>query len=126
MYEDGLASPYDINLRGENALDYACRLETCEVAQFLLHQGADPGLKSIARTPAEILWDRAFAGSYGTDGSTLIRGMLRNQDEVDDRGLSTFHRIVLGFIFKDLRTVLEAAATDLVNSVDVRSRTPLF
>lgn len=52
--------------------------------------------------------------------------MLRNQDEVDDLGLSTLHRIVLGFVFKDLRTVLEAAATDLIDSVDVRGRTPLF
>ena len=126
MYADGLASPYDINLKGKNALGYACDLEDCEMAQFLLDQGADAGLKSNERTPGEVLWDKAFAGSYGTDGLALVRRMLRNQDEEVDLGLSTLHRVVLGFVFKDLRTVLEAAAMDLINSVDARGRTPLF
>ncbi|KAL9101752.1 MAG: hypothetical protein Q9163_003028 [Psora crenata] len=126
MFKDGLASPYDINVRGRSALGYASRLETCDIAQFLLDQGADADLKFIGGTPAESLWDKAFAGSYGIDGFALVRRMLRNQDELDDLRLSTLHRIVLGFLFKDLRTVLEAAAMDLVNTVDARGRTPLF
>lgn len=67
MYEDGLASPYDINLRGGNALDYACRFETCEVALFLLDQGADPSLKSIARTPQRF---------FGTERSQALTGLM--------------------------------------------------
>lgn len=34
MFEDRLASPYDINPQGGNALNSACSLKTCEVAQF--------------------------------------------------------------------------------------------
>ena len=125
MYSQGLASPYDINMKNGPALFYAVEQETPKFAHFLLDQGVDFELPNNAGvTASEILWDRAFGGRYGAEGSAVVRRLLQGDDRIDDMGFTTLHKIVLGFIYKDLRAVLEAS-TDSINAVDSRGRTPL-
>ncbi|KAL8718685.1 MAG: hypothetical protein Q9225_004204 [Loekoesia sp. 1 TL-2023] len=125
MYNQGLASPYDVNLKNGPAIFYAVEQNTPEFAHFLLDQGVDFDLPNNAGiTASELLWDRAFGGCYGAGGSVVVRKLLQGDDGVDDMGFTTLRKIVLGFIYKDLRVVLEAC-TDSINVVDSRRRTPL-
>ena len=125
MYSQGLASPYDINLKNGPAIFYAVKQETPEFAHFLLDQGVDFELSNNAGiTASELLWDRAFGGHYGAEKSVVVRRLLQGDDCVDNMDFTTLHKIVLGFVYKDLRTLLEAS-TDLINAADSRGRTPL-
>lgn len=72
-------------------------------------------------TASELLCDRALAGRYGADGAAILRNRLLTDDAVDDMGFTTLHKIIHGFIYKVLRTVLEAPA-DSVNTIDSRGR----
>lgn len=125
MYSQGLASPYDTNWEGGPALFYAVSHETPGLAHFLLDQGVDCELSdNTGTTASELLWDRAFEGHYGAEGPAVVRRLLRGNDCVDDMGFTTLHKVVLGFIYKDLQAVLDVAM-DMVNAIDSRGRTPL-
>ena len=125
MYQQGLASPSDINPKGESSLTYAVDRNTSDLTQFLLDQGVDPEHGVATRTPSELIWDKVFAGQWGDNGFAIVRRMLKDDGCIDKLRFSTLHNIILGFIYKDLRTVLEAT-TDTIDSVDFRGRTPLF
>lgn len=125
MYSQGLASPYHTNWEGKPTLFLAIDHETPELAHFWLDQGADCDLSNNAgATAGELLWDRAFEGHYGTEGPAVVRRLLRGDDCVDDMGYTTLHKIVLGFIYKDLQAVLDISK-DMVNATDSRGRTSL-
>ena len=125
MYSQGLASPYDTNWEGSSALFYAVPHETPKFAHFLLDQGVNCELSNqFGATASQSLWDQAFAGHYGAEGPAIVRRLLRGDDCVDDMGFTTLHKIVLGFVYKGLRAVLDAS-TDMVNATDSRGRTPL-
>lgn len=125
MYSEGVASPYDLHQKNGPALFYAVEQSTPGFARFLLDQGVDSEVVNTAGvTASELLWDRAFAGRYGADGAAIVRKLLPGDDSVEDMGFTTLHKIILGFVYKDLRTVLEASA-DSVNTIDSRGRTPL-
>ena len=126
MYADRIASPYDVDPAGRNALLYASKQQSAKVAQFLLDQGADGNqLDSLGRPPSELLLKRSFAGMYGDLGPDIIRRILNGNDSLDEFGFTTLHQIVLGFTFKDLKTVLDAT-TDTINTTDSLGRTALF
>ena len=126
MYDEGLASPLDINAHGVNALIYGANNGSAELVNFLIDRGVDYNFTSErGDVPSEMLWDRAYGGQFGKDGPIIVRKVVRKNDNLDDMGFSTLHKIVLGVLYKDLRMVLEAAATDLVNTADSRGRTPL-
>ena len=126
MYADRLASPHDVDPTGRNALLYASKQQSAKVAEFLLDQGADSNQPdSLGRPPSEALLKRSFGGMYGENGSNIMRRILNSDDSFDEFGFTTLHKIVLGFMIKDLQTVLEAT-TDTVNTVDSIGRTALF
>ncbi|KAL8785693.1 MAG: hypothetical protein Q9195_008539 [Heterodermia aff. obscurata] len=125
MYDQGLASPLDVSPRGSNSLIYAADNGSAELIHFLIDQGVDWNFPTErGDTPCEMLWDRAYGGMFGEDGSAIVRKVARRNDDLDDMGFSTLHKIILGVVYKDLRMVLEAT-TDLVNTADSRGRTPL-
>ena len=125
MYEQGLASSLDISPHGANSLIYAADCGSAELVNFLIDQGVDCNFASERRDiPSELLWDRAYGGQFGVDGSIIVRKSMGKNDNLDGMGFSTLHKIILGVLYKDLRMVLEAA-TDLVNTTDSRGRTPL-
>lgn len=124
MYSQGLVSPYDTTWEGRPALFFAVEHETPELAHSLLDQGVDLDFSNNAgATASELLWDRAFEGHYGAEGPAVVRRLLRGDDCVHDMGFTTLHKIVLGFIYKDLQAVIDVS-TDLVNAIDSSGRTP--
>ena len=127
MYADRLASPFDVDPAGRNALLYASKQESAEVAQFLLTEGvATDQLDGQGRPPSEALLRRSFGGVYGTLGPAITRQVLRDEDdEFTEFGFTDLHKIILGFSHKDMRALL-ALTTDAVNLPDSLGRTPLF
>ena len=126
LYAERKVSQHDVDPSGRNALLYASKQESAELAEFLLVQGVDsnqPDRRGIP--PSELLLKRSFGGMYGEYGPSIMRHVLRDDDSYDEFGFTTLHKIVLGLIIKDLYMVLEAT-TDTVNTVDSIGRTALF
>ena len=125
MYDRGLASPLDVNPHGNNSLIYTADIGSAKLVNFLIDQGVDCDfVTGIEDTASEMLWDRAYGGMFGEDGPVIARKVAWTNDNLDDMGFSTLHKIILGTVHKDLRMVLEATA-DSVNTTDSRGRTPL-
>ena len=125
MYNQGLASPLDVTRHGANSLVFAADHGSAELVNFLIDQGVDCDFPAErGDVPSEMLWDRAYGGMFGEDGAVIVRKVARRNNDLDDMGFSTLHKIILGVIYKDLRMVLQAT-TDSVNTVDSRGRTPL-
>lgn len=125
MFSERTASPHDLSLRGSNALIYTVIHSDLRLTRFLLETGADPKLANEAgRTAAELLWEGAFAGHFGDEGTCKVQILLIDSDYVDNRGFSTIHKIVIGLLRKDLKSELETS-TAALNITDLRGRTPL-
>ena len=126
MYASRMASPFDVDPHGRNALIYASKQETANVVTFLLEQGTDSNQPDqFGKPPSELLLRRSFGGMYGDQGAEIMRRLLNNQDPLEEFGFTTLHKIVLGIEFKDLQSVLEAT-TDTINVTDSVGRTALF
>lgn len=125
MYNQGLASPLDVTRHGANSLVFAADHGSAKLVHFLIDQGVDCDFAAErGDIPSEMLWDRAYGGMFGEDGSVIVRRVARRNDDLHDMGFSTLHKIILGVVYKDLRMVLEATI-DSVNATDSRGRTPL-
>ncbi|KAK4693752.1 hypothetical protein P7C71_g3701, partial [Lecanoromycetidae sp. Uapishka_2] len=126
MYADRIASPYDVDPAGRNALLYASKQESVHVAEFLLEQGADSNQHdSQGRPPSERLLVRSFGGRYGSQGTNIMRRILSNDDSYDEFGFTTLHKIILGLNPTSLATILRLT-TDTLHTTDSLGRTPLF
>lgn len=125
LYSEGKASPHDVNPHGSSALIYAAGHSNLQMSQFLLQQSADPDLANdYGRTPAELLWERSFAGHMGPEDTCRVGIMLKDHDNVETWRFSTVHKIVLGLLYRDLRSELEVS-TASINIGDTWGRTPL-
>lgn len=125
MFAGRVASPHDVDPAGRNALLHASKHESTELAVFLLDQGADDNQPdSLGRAPSERILKRSFGGMY-SDRGTILRRILKGDDSFDEFGFTTLHKIVLGFVFKELQSVLDATV-DTINSTDSLGRTALF
>ena len=124
MFADREASPHDVDPAGRNALLHAAKHESTELAVFLIEQGADDSQPDhLGRAPSERILKRSLGGLYNDHGA-IMRLILKG-DNFDEFGFTTLHKIVFGFLAKDLWTVLEANP-DTINSTDYLGRTPLF
>lgn len=125
IYSQRLASPYDVARDGWPALFSAIKQKSPDLALSLIRQRVDFDFVSEQGiTASELLWDQAFSNSYGPEGLEAVKELIVSDDRIEDLGLGTLHKIVMGFICKDIRTVL-AATTDSINLVDTMGRTPL-
>ena len=125
MFARHKASPFDLNLRGSNALMYAANHKDYRISHFLIKQGADPNVpNATGRVPSELLFDSFFAGRFGDEGISIVRSMFKDIDYMATRGFSNIHKIVLGIIRNDLRAELEISTAG-INIGDARGRTPL-
>lgn len=126
MYSEGLASPYDVSIKGTPAIFKATDHKSPDFAFYLLDQGADFDISNNAGiTAAERLWDQAYEGACGAKGSAVVRKLSPGDDRVADMGFATLHKVVLGFIHKDIATVLNAIE-DMIDAVDFRRRKVLY
>ena len=125
LFSEGKASPFDVNSRGSTALTYVTGHTNPQLCRFLIQQGTDPDLVSeIGTTGAELLWEAAFAGTYGPESTSIVGSILADSDYVETRRFSILHKIILGLINKDLKSELEIS-TASINNGDSRGRTPL-
>ncbi len=125
LFSEGKASPHDVNPHGSNALIYAAGHSNLQLSQFLLQQTADPDLPNgYGRTAAELLWERSFAGHLGPEDTCRMGIMLKDHDNVETWRFTTIHKIVLGLVYRDLRSELEVS-TAYLNAGDSWRRTPL-
>ena len=125
MFADRVASPHDIDPAGRNALVHASKHRSTELAIFLLDQGADVSQPdSLGGTASERFLQRSFGGMY-SDNDAIIRRILKGDDSFDEFGLTTLHKIVLGFDIRELQVVLHAT-TDTLNVPDSFGTTCLF
>ncbi|KAL9043103.1 MAG: hypothetical protein Q9214_003595 [Letrouitia sp. 1 TL-2023] len=125
MFTQHKASPFDVNMRGASGLMYAANNTNYRLSQFLIEQGADPNLPSgSGQSGSEILFDHAFAGWFGDEGTSIVGSLLKDSDYLETRGLSILHKIVLGIISKSLEAELQIS-TACIDMGDARKRTPL-
>ncbi|KAL8852240.1 MAG: hypothetical protein Q9221_002842 [Calogaya cf. arnoldii] len=128
LFSEGKASPYDVNPRGSNALIYAAAHGNPELGRFLLQTGADAELTdSCGRKPIELFFERALSGQFGQPDSHdhyLVKSMFKEREFLEGRSFNTLHKIVLGFVARDLGNEL-AVSTSFLNDCDANGRTAL-
>lgn len=128
LFSEGKASPYDVNPRGSNALIYAAAHGNPELGRFLLQAGADAELTdSCGRKPVELFFERALSGQFGPPDSHnhyLVKSMFQDTGFMEGRAFTTLHKIVLGFVARDLTEEL-AVSTASINDCDTNGRTAL-
>lgn len=128
LVSEGKASPYDDNPRGSSALIYAGAHSKVELRNMLLQAGADAELTdSCGRKPVELFFDRALSGQFGPSDSRdhyLVKSMFKDTKFMVGRSFTTLHKIVLGFVARDLRKEL-ALSTSSINDRDANGRTAL-
>ena len=126
MFDEGRASPYDVNVHGSGALIYAVSHNRSKIVRFLLDQGADPELPNeVGRTAVDIYWEKSFAGHHERDGVRDLGSSFVNSGYVQTRKLTMVHKIVLGIVCRDLKDELELS-TAHINARDGGGRTPLM
>ena len=126
MFAEGRASPYDVNVHGSGALNYAVSHNRSEIVRFLLDQGADPELPNeVGRTAVDIYWEKSFAGHHKRDGVRDHGSLFKDSDYVPTLQLTMVHKIVLGIVCRDLKDELELSTAD-INATDGGGRTPLI
>ena len=126
MFAEGLASPYDVNVHGSGALNYAVSHNRTEIVRFLLDKGADPELPNdVGRTAVDIYWEKSFAGHYERDDVRDHGSLFQDSGYVQAQQLTTVHKIVLGIVCRELKDELELSTADL-NAKDGKGRTPLI
>ena len=128
LFSEGKASPYDVNPRGSNALIYAAAHGNVKLGNMLLQAGADAELTdSCGRKPVELFLERALSGQFGPSDSHdhyLVKSMFKDTTFMEGRSFTTLHKIVLGFVARDLRKEL-ALSTSSINDRDANGRTAL-
>ncbi|KAI4099699.1 MAG: hypothetical protein LQ339_005864 [Xanthoria mediterranea] len=84
-------------------------------------------LFSCGRKPVELFFERALSGQFGPPESHnhyLVKSMFQDTGFMEGRAFTTLHKIVLGFIARDLTKEL-AVSTASINDCDTNGRTAL-
>lgn len=125
LFSEGKASPYDMNLRGGNALIYAATRRNVKLGQLLIQQGADADIADIfGRKPIEAFFDVFLSGQMDAEDSQIVKSMFESSDYAETRCFTMIHKIVLGIVSRDLETELRSS-TATINTVDALNRTPI-
>ena len=110
MYMENLASPYDMNPNGGNALTYGFSQSNPEVVLFFLDHGVDyDHANQLGRLLSEHIWDHALGGRYGPHRMQVVRRMLYGEDYVEHFDFSTLYKIILGFMYKDFKATFDTS-----------------
>ena len=125
LFSRGLASPFDVDPEGCNALMNLAWRDDIAMAGLLIQEQAEISHPDQAgRTASQMLLISALTGRLGMEGLSRVKTLLKDEDLMDMLGLSPLHRMVLD----SRHQCLLSQASYLVESVDVvdaRKRTPL-
>ncbi len=123
MFSEGKASPLDVNLLGETALNYAAQHP--RLYRFLVENGSNQDMTDLhGYKPCELIGERLLSAELEDEDAHAIRQMLAETDFMETRQFTTIHKVVLGIIRKNLKEELEIS-TASTNSIDSQGRTPL-
>ncbi len=107
MYSQGLASPYDVNMKNGPAIFYAVEQETPEFAHFLLDQGVDFDIPNTAGlTAGELLWDRLSEAAMETKDRPLYKDYFKEMKVYMTQVLLPFIKLFLGSFIKTFEPYL--------------------
>jgi ankyrin repeat protein len=71
-----------------------------------------------------IAWERVLSGQMSANDGSRVASLFRQTDYLTSREFSVVHKIVLGIVYSDLATQLDASTAE-INAKDSRGRTPL-
>ena len=125
LFAEGKASPYDLNPRGSSALYYIRNRDPLRLLRYFLEQGMDMDHPNeFGRTASDIIWECSFVEKSSSDGTSIVRSMLRKSGHVQTRNFSTLHKTILRLSHNDLESEL-ASSTAGINVGDSKNMTPL-
>ena len=123
LFSERKASPLDVNLLGESALNYAAKHP--KLYRFLVENGGDQELTdNHGYKPTELIGDRLLCAELDEEDAHSIGKMLDETDFMETRQFTLIHKIVLGIVRRSLEEELEIS-TALIDSTDSKGRTPL-
>ena len=123
MFSERKASPLDVNLLGETALNYAARHP--KLYRFLVENGGDQELTDVhGYKPTELIGERLLSAELSNEDTHVIGNMLDETDFMETRRFTIIHKIVLEIVKRSLEEELEIS-TALIDSTDSKGRTPL-
>ena len=123
LFSEGKASPLDVNLLGESALNYAAQHP--HLYRFLVEHGSDQQTTDVnGYKPNELMGDRLLSSELNEGDSLAIRELLDETDFMETRKFTTVHKIVLGIVKRNLQEELEIS-TASIDYTDSKGRTPL-
>ncbi|KAI4258468.1 MAG: hypothetical protein LQ352_001219 [Teloschistes flavicans] len=123
LFSEGKASPLDVNLLGESALNYAAQHP--RLYEFLVRHGGDQELADVhGYKPHELIGERLLSAELEEEDAHTISKLLEETDFMDTRHFTTIHKIVLGIVKRSLNEELDIS-TASIDFVDSKGRTPL-
>lgn len=133
LFRRGLASPRDVSTsRGYTLLRWALYAKQYETCEFLVHAGANPDYRPIARSDnsprikaCHFLLEGNLSDSAVAAMRTITQGSTFLDEFIDEAKFTQLHRIVLGLSGKSLEEHLVLCSQDDVNAQDAMGRTPL-
>lgn len=125
LFSRKLASPFDMDPTGSDALINLAWRDDPTMIELLLHEGADPNIPDRAgRTASHMLWTSALTGRLGAEGSSIVAGWLKDDDHADTMGMPAAHQLIVGP--KQNIHGVGKWFSDAINTIDARGRTPLI
>ncbi|KAL9071606.1 MAG: hypothetical protein Q9157_005414 [Trypethelium eluteriae] len=126
MFENGTASPFDVNPDGTSLFCYALKCSNYKLCHFLISCGADIHQEDcIGQSAFSFALDRILYEPANPASQALLELLPQEEDSLDDRQFSRIHKCVLGLTGSDLVSEL-TISTSSINDVDGFGRTPLW
>ncbi|KAL9054056.1 MAG: hypothetical protein Q9162_004385 [Coniocarpon cinnabarinum] len=132
-FQNGLASPYDVDEFGLSCLHSACFRGHVDTVRHLLQSGADPTSQSSSyETPRDTALCLIFSGftkanSWSPQNVEQLATLFDLTSWIQEQGFSRLHKIVLGLVPGPLKLedLMHCSAAEL-EARDVQGRTPLW
>ncbi len=123
MFSEGKASPFDVNLLGETALNYAAQHP--RLYRLLVENGSKQDLTDLhGYKPCELIGDRLLSADLEDEDAYAVSQLLDETDFMETRQFGTIHQIILGIVKRNIIEELEIS-TASINAIDSKGRTPL-
>ncbi|MCJ1292557.1 hypothetical protein MMC34_004108 [Xylographa carneopallida] len=125
LFDQGLASPFDVAESGSSVLHFALNSSRFDVCKFLLDSRADPFYQSRQDSrPIDIAWDRILGNFESETTEETLINLFSSTDYLESRQFSIIHKIVLGILNLDLNESLEGSTSE-TDSTDSSNRSAL-
>lgn len=127
MFENGMASPFDVQQDSFSLLLLALQHHRYDVCRLLISYGVDIYQESYKGISAfDYGWDIILSNPWMRKGKRALMELFPPREgDLDEREFSRIHKCVLGLIDTDLSVELDIS-TSVINDVDNMGQTPLY